>query len=95
MQREFVDRKWWISAFIGLAAFIALFRYGEYRPVGSTRTLQANVPVVGATNQDIQELVHQGRFRDDLLYRINTVTLRLPHVTEDLSESARYGVSVG
>lgn len=43
--------------------------------------------IVGATNQDIQELVHQGRFRDDLLYRINTVTLRVPPLrerTEDL-----------
>jgi DNA-binding NtrC family response regulator len=69
---------------------VSLLRFldrGEYRPVGSTRTLQANVRVVGATNQDIQELVHQGRFRDDLLYRINTVTLRVPPLrerTEDL-----------
>jgi DNA-binding NtrC family response regulator len=69
---------------------VSLLRFldrGEYRPVGSTRTLQANVRIVGATNQDIQELVHQGRFRDDLLYRINTVTLRVPPLrerTEDL-----------
>ncbi|MDO8356262.1 MAG: sigma-54 dependent transcriptional regulator [Nitrospirota bacterium] len=64
---------------------VSLLRFldrGEYRPVGSTRTLQANVRVVGATNQDIQELVHQGRFRDDLLYRINTVTLRVPPLRE-------------
>jgi DNA-binding NtrC family response regulator len=64
---------------------VSLLRFldrGEYRPVGSTRTLQANVRVVGATNQDIQELVHQGRFRDDLLYRINTVTLRVPPLHE-------------
>lgn len=64
---------------------VSLLRFldrGEYRPVGSTRTLQANVRVVGATNQDIQELVHQGRFRDDLLYRLNTVTLRVPPLRE-------------
>ena len=64
---------------------VSLLRFldrGEYRPVGSTRTLQANVRVVGATNQDIQELVHQGRFRDDLLYRINTITLRVPPLRE-------------
>lgn len=70
---------------------VSLLRFldrNEYRPVGSTRTLQADVRIVGATNQDIQELVHQGRFRDDLLYRINTVTLRVPPLrerTEDLS----------
>ena len=69
---------------------VSLLRFldrNEYRPVGSTRTLQADVRIVGATNQDIQELVHQGRFRDDLLYRINTVTLRVPPLrerTEDL-----------
>lgn len=54
----------------------------EYRPVGSTRTLQADVRIVGATNEDLQEFVHQGRFRDDLLYRINTVTLRVPSLRE-------------
>lgn len=64
---------------------VSLLRFldrNEYRPVGSTRTMQADVRIVGATNQDIQELVHQGRFRDDLLYRINTVTLRVPPLRE-------------
>jgi len=64
---------------------VSLLRFldrNEYRPVGSTRTLQADVRIVGATNQDIQELVHHGRFRDDLLYRINTVTLRVPPLRE-------------
>jgi DNA-binding NtrC family response regulator len=60
---------------VGLLRFLDR---GEYRPVGSTRTLHAEVRIVGATNQDLQELVLQGRFRDDLLYRINTVTLRVP-----------------
>ena len=65
----------------------------EYRPVGSTRTLQADVRIVGATNSDLQELVHRGRFRDDLLYRINTVTLRVPSLrerTEDIPRLAKY-----
>lgn len=64
---------------------VSLLRFldrGEYRPVGSTRTLQADVRIVGATNQDLQELILQGRFRDDLLYRINTVTLRVPPLRE-------------
>ncbi|MCE9535906.1 MAG: sigma-54 dependent transcriptional regulator, partial [Nitrospirae bacterium] len=78
---------------------VSLLRFldrGEYRPVGSTRTLQANVRVIGATNQDIQELVHQGRFRDDLLYRINTVTLRVPPLRErkeDLPKLAEHILS--
>ncbi len=69
---------------VGLLRFLD---QGEFRPVGSTRTLRADVRVIAATNRDLQDLVHQGRFRDDLLYRINTVTLRVPPLrerTEDL-----------
>ncbi len=54
----------------------------EYRPVGSTRTLRADVRIICATNRDLQDLVLQGRFRDDLLYRINTVTLLVPPLRE-------------
>ena len=64
---------------------VSLLRFldqGEYRSVGSTRTLHADVRIIGATNQDLQELILQGRFRDDLLYRINTVTLRVPPLRE-------------
>lgn len=64
---------------------VSLLRFldrNEYRPVGSTRTLRADVRIICATNRDIQELVLQGRFRDDLLYRINTVTLLVPSLRE-------------
>ena len=64
---------------------VSLLRFldrNEYRPVGSTRTLRADVRIICATNRDVQELVLQGRFRDDLLYRINTVTLRVPPLRE-------------
>ncbi len=64
---------------------VSLLRFldqNEYRPVGSTRTLRADVRIICATNRDLQELVLQGRFRDDLLYRVNTVTLRVPPLRE-------------
>ena len=64
---------------------VSLLRFldrNEYRPVGSTRTLRADVRIICATNRDLQELVLHGRFRDDLLYRINTVTLRVPPLRE-------------
>jgi DNA-binding NtrC family response regulator len=70
---------------------VALLRFldrGEYRPVGSTRTLHADVRMVGATNQDLQTLVAQGRFREDLYYRVNAVTLHVPPLRdrrEDIS----------
>ncbi|MBS0170029.1 MAG: sigma-54-dependent Fis family transcriptional regulator [Nitrospira sp.] len=64
---------------------VSLLRFldrSEYRPVGSTRTLRADVRILCATNRDLQELVLQGRFRDDLLYRINTITLKVPPLRE-------------
>jgi DNA-binding NtrC family response regulator len=64
---------------------VALLRFldrGEYRPVGSTRTLHADVRLVGATNQNITALVSEGRFRQDLLYRINAVSLHVPPLRE-------------
>ncbi len=64
---------------------------GEYRQVGGTRTLHADVRFMAATNRDLQELVLQGRFRDDLLYRINTVPVTVPPLRErreDLSALA-------
>ena len=64
---------------------ISLLRFldrGEYRPVGSTRSFHADVRIVGATNQDLQTLVAQGRVREDLFYRINAVTLQVPPLRE-------------
>lgn len=70
---------------------VSLLRFldlGEYRPVGSTRTWQTDARLIGATNQDIQALVAQGRFREDLLYRINAVTLRVPPLRERTEDIA-------
>jgi DNA-binding NtrC family response regulator len=64
---------------------ISLLRFldrGEYRPVGSTRSFHADVRIVGATNRDLETLVSQGRIREDLFYRINAVTLRVPPLRE-------------
>jgi len=80
---------------------VSLLRFldhGEYRPVGSTRTLRADVRIVGATNQEIQALVAQGRFREDLLYRINTVMLRVPPLRdrrEDIPALAEHFLRTG
>jgi len=58
----------------------------EFERVGGEQTLKADVRVVAATKQDIRRLVAQGRFREDLYYRLNTVTLRLPPLRDRKDE---------
>ena len=50
----------------------------QVRPVGSTEAIHIDVRVISATHRDLQELMTQGRFRDDLYYRLNVVNIKLP-----------------
>ena len=50
----------------------------EYEPLGSTNTVYANIRVITATNKDLEPLVEQGAFRDDLYYRLNVLQIDLP-----------------
>ncbi|MEZ4221651.1 MAG: sigma 54-interacting transcriptional regulator [Polyangiaceae bacterium] len=69
---------------------------GEIRPVGGERTRQVNVRIIGATHRDLQELVQAGSFREDLLFRLDVVSLRVPPLRErrdDIPLLARHFVS--
>lgn len=50
----------------------------EIRPVGSNKNISVNVRLVAATNRNLKEMVESQTFREDLLYRINSVTVTLP-----------------
>jgi two-component system NtrC family response regulator len=58
----------------------------RYQPVGASRTEQADVRVVSATNRELAELVASGEFREDLFYRLNLITIRLPPLRERRSD---------
>ncbi len=55
---------------------------GEFERLGSSRTRRVNVRLVSATNADLHEEVAGGRFRQDLLFRINTIEIRVPALRE-------------
>ena len=59
---------------------------GEYERVGSSKTLQANVRILSATNADLAAEVAAGRFRQDLLYRLNTIEIHLPPLHDRQSD---------
>lgn len=54
----------------------------QIRPVGSARSINVDVRVLSATHQDLTQAIADGRFREDLLYRLNVVTLHLPPLDE-------------
>ena len=54
----------------------------EYERVGDPTTHRANVRIVAATNHNLPEMVKQGRFREDLLYRLNVISLHMPALRE-------------
>src|SRR5262245_930571 len=60
------------------AKLLRVLQTGELQRVGSSRTIHVNVRVLSATNADIQKEREQGRFREDLYYRLNTVQVHLP-----------------
>ena len=58
----------------------------EVAPLGSDRPVPVDVRLIAATNQPLEDLVERGEFREDLLYRINTIEIRLPPLRERLED---------
>lgn len=60
------------------ARLLRVLENGEYIKVGSSKSQKTNVRILAATNENMLELVKKGKFREDLYYRLNTISIHLP-----------------
>jgi two-component system nitrogen regulation response regulator GlnG len=75
---------------------LRVLQEGEYTTVGGRTPIRADVRIIAATHRDLEQLVRQGLFREDLFYRLSVVPIRLPPLRErreDISELARHFLS--
>ncbi|MDQ2972667.1 MAG: sigma-54 dependent transcriptional regulator [Pseudomonadota bacterium] len=66
----------------GQMKLLRVLESGEFERLGSTRTRKVKVRVISATNADLRAMIREGRFREDLYYRLNTIEVALPPLAE-------------
>ena len=75
-----------------------MLQTGEFERLGSSQTRKVNVRIVSATNTPLAEAIRQGRFREDLYYRLNVIELQVPPLAErrdDILPLARHFLEPG
>jgi two-component system response regulator HydG len=68
------------------AKLLRFLQEGEFYRVGGKRPIQVDVRVISATNRDLEKEVKAGRFREDLFYRLNTITLKVPPLRKRIED---------
>jgi len=61
---------------------LRVLQEGEFERVGDTKTIKVDIRIIAATNQGLQELIRQGKFRTDLYYRLNIISIEVPPLRE-------------
>ncbi len=61
---------------------LRVLQEGEFERVGDTSTIKVDVKIIAATNEDLHDLIKQGKFREDLYYRLNVIPIRVPPLRE-------------
>jgi DNA-binding NtrC family response regulator len=77
------------------AKLLRVLQEKKFTPVGSNREIDMNVRIVAATNRNLESMIKDGRFREDLFYRLNVLPIQLPPLRErrnDLESLSRYFV---
>ena len=72
---------------------LRVLQEGEFERVGESRTIRVNTRVIAATNQFLEDEIEAGRFRDDLYYRLNVVSIHLPPLRDAAKTSRCWRVS--
>jgi two-component system NtrC family response regulator len=70
------------------AKVLRVLQEGEVEPVGSPRVVRVKVRVVAATNRDLTEMIRQGRFREDLYYRLAEISVEIPPLRNRQGDAA-------
>jgi transcriptional regulator with GAF, ATPase, and Fis domain len=68
------------------AKFLRVLQEREFQRLGGTRTIRANVRVIGATNRDLRSAMERGDFREDLYYRLQVFEIRLPPLRDRIED---------
>ncbi len=77
---------------------LRVLQEGEFTTVGGRQPIKTDVRIIAATHQDLQQMIQQGLFREDLYFRLNVVPLRVPPLRErleDIDDLVRHFVALG